>query len=282
MTGKIRNPLFRSRAVSGGALLILAMFIVAVFAPWIAPSDPYAVDPSPENILLPPQRGHIMGTDDLGRDIFSRMIYGSRISLSVGFIAVGISLIIGVFLGAVAGYYGGWVDMVIMRLVEIVMLFPAFFFILMILAFLGPSIKNVMIIIGIFSWPGLCRLVRAEFLSLKEREYVLASRALGASNPSLIFQHILRNALAPVFVYATLAIGGAILLEAGISFLGLGVQPPTPSWGNIITTGRHYIESAWWMTLFPGLAILLVVLSYNLLGEGLRDTLDPRLRGEEK
>jgi len=261
--------MFRFNAVSMGALLILAMFAVAVFAPGLSPYDPFAIDVSPGEILRPPGHEHVMGTDDLGRDLLSRMMYGSRISLTVGFIAVAISLVIGVTLGAVAGYYGGWVDMVIMRLVEIVMMFPTLYFILMILAFLGPSIRNVMIVIGIFSWTGLCRLVRAEFLSLKERDYVLAARALGASHFSLIFKHILRNTLAPVFVNATLAVGAAILLETSISFLGLGAQPPTPSWGNIITTGRHYVESSWWMTLFPGLAILITVLSYNLLGEGL-------------
>ena len=249
----------------------------ALLAPILAPRDPAEVRPSIGEILLPPGPGHLLGTDDLGRDVLSRLLYGARISLSVGFLAVGISLLIGVTLGAVAGYYGGWVDLLIMRLVEIVMMFPAFFFILMILAFLGPGIGNVMIVIGVFSWTGLCRLVRAEFLSLREREFVLAAQGLGASGGRIIFRHILPNALAPVFVYATLAVGGAILTEAGISFLGLGAQPPAPSWGNIITTGRHFIDSAWWLTLFPGLAILITVLSYNLLGQGLQDAFDPRL-----
>ncbi|MCX6348796.1 MAG: ABC transporter permease [Candidatus Aureabacteria bacterium] len=269
--------LLRYPSILLGSVLILAMAVAALLAPILAPRDPAEVRPSIGEMLLPPGPGHLLGTDDLGRDVLSRLLYGARISLSVGFLAVGISLLIGVILGAVAGYYGGWVDLLVMRLVEIVMMFPAFFFILMILAFLGPGIGNVMIVIGVFSWTGLCRLVRAEFLSLREREFVLAARGLGASGGRIIFRHILPNALAPVFVYATLAVGGAILTEAGISFLGLGVQPPAPSWGNIITTGRHFIDSAWWLTLFPGLAILVTVLSYNLLGQGLQDAFDPRL-----
>ncbi len=261
-----------------GGFLVVAMVLAALFAPALAPHDPAAADPRPESILLPPGPGGVMGTDELGRDLFSRMVYGGRVSLSVGLIAVGISLLIGLTVGAIAGYFGGWVDSALMRFTEMVMIFPAFYFILMVLAFLGPSLRNVMVVIGIFSWPGLCRLVRAEFLSLREREYVLAARSLGAGHLRLIRRHILPNALAPVFVYATLAVGGAILVESSISFLGLGAQPPTASWGNIIAAGRHYVESAWWMTLFPGLAILVTVLSYNLLGEGLRDRLDPRLR----
>ncbi|MBU4487603.1 MAG: ABC transporter permease, partial [Candidatus Omnitrophica bacterium] len=185
---------------------------------------------------------------------------------------------IGVVLGVIAGYYGGWVDSAIMRLIEVMLCFPTFYLILMILAFLGPSIVYVMIVIGVTSWMGLARLVRAEFLSLREREFVVAARVLGASDRRIAFRHILPNALAPVFVSATLSVGGAILLESGLSFLGLGVQIPTPSWGNIISTGRFYIDSAWWLTLFPGLAILMTVLSFYLVGEGLRTILDPRLQ----
>lgn len=268
--------LIRYPSITIGSLLILAMALAALFAPILSPRDPDEVRPSPAEILRPPGPGCPLGTDDLGRDVLSRLLHGGRISLSVGFLAVGIALVIGVVLGAAAGYYGGWVDLLIMRLVEIVMMFPTFFFILMILAFLGPGIGNVMVVIGIFSWPGLCRLVRAEFLSLREREFVLAARGLGASGARIIFRHILPNALGTVFVYATLAVGAAILTETGVSFLGLGAQPPVSSWGNIITTGRHFIDSAWWLTLFPGLAILVTVLSYNLLGQGLQDAFDPR------
>jgi peptide/nickel transport system permease protein len=194
-------------------------------------------------------------------------------------VAVLLSLVIGVTVGAIAGYFGGWVDTLIMRLVEIVMCFPRIFLILMLIAFLGPNILIVMAVIGFTGWTGLARLVRAEFLSLKERDYVQAARALGAGNRRIIFKHILPNALSPVYVSAVLGVGGAILIESSLSFLGLGVQIPTPSWGNILTSGMNYIESAWWLMLFPGLAILVTVLSYNIVGEALRDLLDPRLKG---
>ncbi len=271
--------LIRYPSITIGSLLILALALAALLAPVLSPRDPDEVRPEEAEILRPPGPGCPLGTDDLGRDVLSRLLYGGRISLSVGFLAVGIALLIGVVLGAAAGYYGGWVDLLIMRFTEIVLMFPTFFFILMILAFLGPGIGNVMVVIGAFSWPGLCRLVRAEFLSLREREFVLAARSLGASGGRIIFRHILPNALGTVFVYATLAVGAAILTETGVSFLGLGAQPPVSSWGNIITTGRHFIDSAWWLTLFPGLAILFTVLSYNLLGQGLQDALDPRRKG---
>jgi peptide/nickel transport system permease protein len=207
------------------------------------------------------------------------MLYGSRISLSVGFVALAISLVIGVFVGSVAGYYGKWADAVLMRFVDIMLCFPSFFLILTVVALLGPSMLNVMVVIGITSWMGTSRFVRAEFLSLRERDFVHAARTLGVKDSRIIFRHILPNALAPVFVTATLDVATAVLVEAGLSFLGFGVQPPAPSWGNILTEGRTYIFDAWWLTVFPGLAILITVLSFNLLGEGLRDALDPRLRG---
>ncbi len=271
------NEILGNKQVAFGAVVILFMFSMALLAPILATHDPFELNLSAQERLQPPSKSHIFGTDDLGRDLFSRMLYGARVSLSVGFIAVGIMLAIGVSLGVIAGYYGGWVDALIMRLVEVMMCFPQFYLILMILAFLGPSIIYVMIVIGFTSWTGLTRLVRAEFLSLREREYVIAAKALGASDLRIAFRHILPNALAPVFVSITLSLGGAILLESGLSFLGLGVQIPTPSWGNIISTGRFYIDSAWWLTVFPGLAILITVLSFYLVGEGLRAILDPRL-----
>jgi peptide/nickel transport system permease protein len=270
---------FRRKYASVGLGVILIMFLVAVFANFIAPYDPEAINLAPKDRLQPPSLKHLLGTDDLGRDVFSRMVYGARISLSVGLVAVFLSIIIGVTVGAIAGYFGGWVDTLIMRLVEIVMCFPRIFLILMLIAFLGPNILIVMAVIGLTGWTGLARLVRAEFLSLKERDYVQAARALGAGNRRIIFRHILPNALSPVYVSAVLGVGGAILIESSLSFLGLGVQIPTPSWGNILTSGMHYIESAWWLMLFPGLAILVTVLSYNLVGEALRDLLDPRLKG---
>ena len=272
------KEILRNKQIVFGAIVIIFMFSVAIFASRLVTHQPYELNLSPEERLQPPSGKHWLGTDDLGRDLFSRMIYGTRISLFVGFIAVIIMFFIGITLGVLAGYYGGWVDNLIMRLVEIMMCFPRFYLILMIMAFLGPSIIYVMIIIGLTSWTGLTRLVRAEFLSLREREFVIAARALGASDSRIAFKHMLPNALAPVFVSITLNLGDAILVESGLSFLGLGVQIPTPSWGNIISTGRFYIDSAWWLTVFPGLAILITVLSFYLAGEGLRTILDPRLK----
>jgi len=267
----------RNRLAVGGLLIILLIFLVAGSASWIAPHDPGKTDVSLK--LKPPSSRHLLGTDQLGRDVFSRMLYGSRISLSVGFVAVAISIFIGILVGALAGYYGRWVDSFLMRFVDIMLCFPTFFLILTVVALLGPSIFNIMLVIGITSWMGTSRFVRAEFLSLSERDFVQAARALGVKDRRIIFKHILPNGLAPVFVTATLDVATAILVEAGLSFLGFGVQPPAPSWGNILTEGRTYIFDAWWLTVFPGFAILITVLSFNLLGEGLRDALDPRLRG---
>lgn len=260
-----------------GLVVVLAFFAVSLLAPAIAPYDPGRIDVN--NILSSPSTEHLLGTDDLGRDVFSRMVYGAGISLKVGFVAVGIAVLIGIILGAVSGYYGGWIDVVIMRLVDIMLCFPSFFLILSVIAFLEPSIFNIMAVIGLTSWMGITRLVRAEFLSLKERDFVLAERAIGAGAPRIIFMHILPNALAPVLVSATLGIASAVLTESALSFLGIGVQPPVPSWGNMLTQGKEVLGVAWWMSVFPGIAILLTVLGYNLLGEGIRDAIDPRLKG---
>nr|HID60156.1 ABC transporter permease [Desulfobacterales bacterium] len=267
---------FKNRLAVSGALCILGVFLVAIFAPFLAPYDPLAISVSSK--LSPPSREHLLGTDHLGRDVFSRMLYGSRVSLLVGFIAVSISLVIGITVGSIAGYYGHTVDAVLMRFVDIMMCFPTFFLILTVVALLGPNIFNVMVVIGLTSWMGTARFVRAEFLSVRERDFIMAARALGAGDLRIIFRHILPNAIAPIFVVATLNVATAILVEAGLSFLGFGVQPPMPSWGNMLTAGRMYIFDAWWLTVFPGLAILVTVLSFNLFGEGLRDALDPRLR----
>lgn len=267
------NPLTR-----WGFVIIGSVLLLAVFAPWIAPFDPDAIDV--KAILLAPSPTHWMGTDALGRDVFSRMLFGARISLLVGFVAVGIATIIGVVLGAISGYYRGWVDIVIMRLVDVMLSIPTFFLILAVIAFLTPSIWNIMIVIGLTSWMGVTRLVRAEFLSLREREFVLASATLGARDHRLIFRHLLPNSLTPIIVSSVLGVASAVLVESGLSFLGLGVQPPQASWGNILTDGKEYIQFAWWLSLFPGTAILLTVLGYNLLGEGLRDALDPRTNGK--
>ena len=262
-------------AVAGSALVVL-LFVLSVLAPWIAPYDPTAIDL--KNILQPPSAAHWFGTDQLGRDVLSRMIWGAQISLKVGFVSTGIAILIGTILGAVAGYYGRWVDAVIMRFVDIMLCFPTFFLILAVIAFLEPSIWNIMIIIGATGWMGITRLVRADFISLKERDFVQAARVIGASDARIIFIHVLPNCMASVLVAATLGVAGAILTESALSFLGIGVQPPTPSWGNILTAGKDNIDIAWWLSLYPGLAILLTVLGYNMLGEGIRDSLDPRLR----
>lgn len=258
-----------------GLVVILSFAIVALLAPYLAPYDPTKIDVY--NILSPPNSSHIFGTDELGRDVFSRMLWGSRASLKVGFMAVGIAISIGIIVGAIAGYYGGRIDALLMRFVDMMLTFPTFFLILAVIAIVEPSISTIMIVIGVTGWMDVARLVRAEFLTLKERDFVLAARAIGMSDLRVIGRHILPNALSPVFVAATFGIAGAILVESGLSFLGLGVQPPEPSWGNILTSGKENITVAWWLSLFPGLAILLTVLSYNLVGEGLRDALDPRL-----
>jgi peptide/nickel transport system permease protein len=258
-----------------GLAVVLLLFLVSFLAPYLTPYDPSTIDAY--HVLLPPSAAHWMGTDELGRDVLTRTLYGARISLKVGFVAVGIAMVIGTVVGLVAGYYGGWTDSVLMRFVDIMLCFPTFFLILAVIALLEPSIWYIMLIIGITGWMGVARLVRAEVLSIKERDYVMAARSIGASDLRIIFRHILPNASAPVLVAATLGVAGAILTESALSFLGIGVQPPTPSWGNILTSGKDYLEFAWWLSLFPGLAILVTVLAYNLLGEGIRDALDPRL-----
>lgn len=257
-----------------GLSIVLVLFIAAAFAPWLAPFDSQVIDTW--NILQPPSWTHPFGTDSLGRDCLSRMIYGARISLLVGIVAVGIATLVGSVLGALAGFYGGWIDVLLMRFVDVMLCFPTIFLIMAVIAFLEPSIWNIMIVIGLTGWMGVARLVRAEFLSLKQRDFVLAARIIGASDLRIIFSHILPNAAAPVLVSATLGIGSAILVESALSFLGIGVQPPTPSWGNMLTEGKDNIEIAWWLSFFPGMAILITVLGYNLLGEGLRDSLDAR------
>jgi peptide/nickel transport system permease protein len=263
----------KNKLALAGAAIILLLVVIAIFAPVIAPYDP--VGQNLTERLSGPTHRHLLGTDDLGRDSFSRMLYGVRISLTVGLVAVGIAVIIGTLLGLIAGYFGGWVDTFIMRAVDIMLCFPSFFLILLVVAFLEPSIYNVMAVIGLTSWPGLTRLVRAETLSMRERQFVQAARLLGSSDTRILLMHILPNVISPIIVSATLGVGDAILTESGLSFLGLGVQPPMASWGQMLTIGKDYIYFAWWLSVFPGLAILFTVLSFNLLGEGLRDTLDP-------
>lgn len=270
------RQLRRNRLALAGGAVVLLLGVVALSAPLLAPYDPAAYDV--KRILLPPGPQHWLGTDQLGRDVLSRMLYGARISMAVGFVSVGIAVLLGTLIGTVAGYYGGRVDELLMRFVDLMLNFPRLFLLLTLIALLRPSIWVIMTVIGFTGWMGLARLVRGEILSLREREFVQGARALGAADARIMGKHILPNALVPVLVSATLGVAGAILTESGLSFLGLGVQPPTPSWGNILIDGKANIEIAWWLSAFPGLAILVTVLAYNLLGEGLRDALDPRLR----
>lgn len=266
-----RNPL-----AMAGAFIVIALFAAALGAPWLAPYDPGDFDA--RHVLDGPSALHLLGTDGLGRDVLSRMLWGARVSLMVGFVSVGISTLVGVTLGAVAGYFRGAVDAVLMRFVDVMLTFPTFFLILAVIAYLDASIWNIMLVIGLTSWMGVCRLVRAEVLSLRERDFMVAAEALGMKPSRVILRHALPNAMAPVFVAAILGVAGAILVESALSFLGIGVQPPQPSWGNILTEGKSTLGVAWWLSVCPGLAILVTVLGYNLLGEGLRDVLDPRLK----
>jgi peptide/nickel transport system permease protein len=270
------RALRRNRLAVIGGVVVLILVALAVLAPVLAPRDPNR--PDIKSILAEPSRSHPLGTDQLGRDVLSRMLHGARVSLAVGFVSVGIATVIGLVLGSIAGYNGGLVDGFVMRLVDLMLVFPRFFLLLAVLAFLKPSIWTIMAVIGLTGWMGVTRLVRAEFLSLKEREFVVWSHAIGASGFRVVWRHILPNAMAPVLVAMTLGIPAAILTESGLSFLGLGVQPPYATWGNILNEGKDTIEIGWWLSFYPGIAILLTVLSYNLLGEGIRDALDPRLR----
>lgn len=264
----------RNRLAMVGGTVVLMLFLVSLCAPLLAPYNPNEINAW--QVLSPPSWSHWFGTDELGRDVFSRVLFGARISLKVGLVAIGIAVVLGSLVGLAAGYYGGWVDTLLMRMVDIMLCFPAFFLILAIITFLEPSIWYIMIVIGLTGWMGVARLVRAETLTIREMDYIMAARCSGASDSRIILRHILPNALSPVLVAATLGVAGAILTESALSFLGIGVQPPTPSWGNILTSGKDYIEFAWWLSLYPGLAILITVLAYNLLGEGIRDALDPR------
>jgi peptide/nickel transport system permease protein len=251
-----------------GIAIISILSVIALLAPWISPYDPAMI--AQDSLLIPPSAKHWMGTDSLGRDLLSRIIYGCRISLIIGVIAVGIAVFLGVILGSLSGFYGRFMDTLIMRFADIMLCFPTFFLILAVVAFLEPSIINIMVIIGLTSWMGPARLIRSEILSLKEREFIQAEKAIGASSARIIMRHLIPNAIGPVLVNATLGIAGAILLETGLSFLGLGVQPPIPSWGNILIEAKSTLGIAWWITVFPGLAILVTILGFNFIAEGLK------------
>lgn len=262
------------------AMIALVMFAIiamgALFAPLLLSADPNTVNTA--QTARPPGAGHLLGTDELGRDLFARLLFGGRVSLSVGVVAVSIFLVIGVVLGGISGFYGGTVDTVIQRVTEMVMTLPTLLVIITVVSLVGPSVYNIFIAIGVLGWPGVCRLVRAEFLSLREREFVQSAQAVGVPTWRIVFRHILPNAVAPVIVAGTLGVASAILLETGLSFLGLGVQPPTASWGNMLSEANRVstLERMWWLWVPPGVAISVTVLSINFIGDALRDALDPR------
>jgi peptide/nickel transport system permease protein len=266
----------RNRGAMAGLYLVFVLMAVAVLADSLAPYDPIRV--TPDAALQAPGGKYLLGTDPLGRDVLSRLIHGARISLRVGLVSVGIAAMVGTTLGLLAGFYGRWLDLVVMRLMDLMLAFPNVLLALAIIAILGPSIFNLMVAVGISATPGYARLVRGSVLSAKENVYVEAAVAVGAADGLIIRRHILPNVLAPIIILATLGMAGAILTGAALSFLGLGVQPPTPEWGTMLSDGRNYLRKAWWITTFPGLAIMMTVLAINMLGDGLRDALDPRLK----
>lgn len=280
MIFQIWKRLKQDRAAMFGMVVVVLLIFIGIFARIIAPSDPFAINLSSR--LQPPGVGHLFGTDHFGRDILSRMLYGAQISLQVGIIASSISLFFGVILGTLAGYYGGWIDSLIMRMTDIMFGFPALLFLIGIMAAFEPNLTTVFFAIGFVSWPKMARIMRGQVLSVKDSEFVLANHALGQTDVPLILKHIIPNCLAPVIVAFTMGIASAIMAEASLSFLGLGAQPPTPSWGSMINFGKDYLRSAPWLTLFPGLAIGFTVLGFNLFGDGLRDALDPTMKLPDK
>ena len=261
-----------------GLLVIAAFYLIALLAPLIAPYDPIAQHDIARTGYLPPSGENWLGTDRFGRDVLSRILYGARISLAIAFVATAISITLGTLIGAVAGYFGGKIDAALMRFTDMVLAFPRLVLLIMIVALFSPSIAVIVGVLGLTQWPSTTRIVRGDVLSLREREFIHAARALGFSRARIVLRHLIPNVLAPVIVAATLGIGNTIVLEAGLSFLGLGVPAPTPTWGNMVAEGRDNLLGAWWVATFPGLTIVFVVLAFNLVGDGLRDALDPRLR----
>jgi ABC-type dipeptide/oligopeptide/nickel transport systems, permease components len=272
----LKQTLLGNFALTAGAVITILIIVVALAAPLLAPYDPSVQDTSRR--LEGPSHQHLLGLDDLGRDVLSRVLYGARVSLRVGFSVVILASLIGVTLGAISGYFGGWVDTIIMRLSDILLAFPGILLAIAFVAVLGPSLNNVIIALSVIGWVGYARLVRGQVLKVREIEFVMAAKALGARSHRVIIFHLLPNVINPVIVMATLGLAGAILSEAALSFLGLGVQPPTPSWGAMLSTGRRYLGLANHLAIFPGLAIMLAVMGFNFLGDGLVDALDPKYR----
>jgi ABC-type dipeptide/oligopeptide/nickel transport system permease subunit len=279
-TKTIIRGIFKYKLSRAGIVIIFLLFFMALFAPLLAPYDPNAQDLY--NVLTGPSADHWLGTDNVGRDLLSRVIYGSRVSLTVGFFSVFISVFIGSFLGLLAGYRGGVMDMIIMRIVDTFMCIPFLPFVLVLAAALGPGLKNIIVALAILGWTGFCRIMRGQVLMVRELPYVEAARAAGASGFRIMFKHLFPNCLAPIIVAVTISLGAFIMLESTMSFFGLGVQPPTPSWGKELRTGYSYLETVPLFSIAPGILITLAVLAFNFLGDGLRDSLDPRLRGEGK
>jgi peptide/nickel transport system permease protein len=275
--GPVLRRLLRQPGVVVGAVILLLLIIGAVFAPYLTPYEPAKM--SPREALQPPSLTHPLGTDHFGRDQLTRLLYGGSLSLQVGLVAVAIGASVGVTLGAVAGYRGGWIDEIIGRIIDIKLAFPGILLALAVVAVLGPDLMNLMIAVGIGTIPGFCRLVRGQVLAAREFDYVLAARTIGCQHARIVVRHILPNVIAPVVVYGTLAIAGAILAGASLNYLGMGAKPPTPEWGLMLAESRDQIRRAWWLATFPGVAIMLTVISINLLGDGLRDAFDPWLKG---
>ncbi len=265
----------RHRGALFGGMIIVLLILTAIAAPIIAPDSPIQIS---EDILASPSLHHLMGTDHFGRDIFSRVVYGARVSLRMGFIAVGIGAVIGTVMGLVSGMYGGLIDNTLMRIVDALMAFPGILLALSVTAMLGPGIFNAMIAVGISFIPSFARLVRSSVLQVRQMTYIEAARSLGCSDSRLMWRHVFPNILTPILVLATLGVATAILIGAALSFLGLGAQPPTAEWGIMLSDGREFMQSAWWIMAFPGLAITVTVMAANLLGDGLRDALDPRMK----
>jgi len=273
---KIVRRFIRNKLAVLGAFIVVVVCGMAIFAPCIAPYDPLEMNFNV--ILASPSSSHIFGTDMYGRDIFSRIVYGARISLKIGFIVVGIGATVGTILGGTAGYFGGLYDMIIMRIVDLLLAFPFLILAIVIAAALGPSIVNVMVALGSVSWLRYARIVRGEVLSIKEREYIDAGRAIGASNLRILIRHVLPNCAACVLVLATLQMASALIAAASLNFLGMGVQPPQPAWGAMLNDAQEFLREAWWYSFFPGVAIVITVLGINFVGDGLRDALDPKMR----